>query len=287
MNIDNLKDYKIKNDYLYNLELIRLFNEIFSIFLTLISCYFVIDIINELNSKPEKTMTDIRRIQKGWSGIIDGIFFVAFFLKLRQIKRLRFVKNNDFYISVDKEKIYFDTYEIDEAGVFGIAKSYKKVTATINKSDIIFRLQTKRPALAYSYIFNKDAYNTKETENQSLNYRLDYPIARIIFFPIIMFFVILDILSSYLILFLLNGKSLKTYTIYQTKTKLVSLPFVDDLSVYFLYTEFRQKYSAISKGGFEMEFREEEAQPLGEKYIAKQQKKIEKILSEKSSNTIK
>ncbi|MBZ7982899.1 hypothetical protein [Campylobacter sp. RM12647] len=287
MNIDNLKDYKIKNDYLYSLELIRLFNEIFSIFLTLISCYFVIDIINELNSKPEKTMTDIRRIQKGWSGIIDGIFFVAFFLKLRQIKRLRFVKNNDFYISVDNEKIYFDTYEIDEAGVFGIAKSYKKVTATINKSDIVFRLQTKRPALAYSYIFNKDAYNTKETENQSLNYRLDYPIARIIFFPIIMFFVILDILSSYLALFFLNGKNLKTYTIYQTKTKLVSLPFVDDLSVYFLYTEFRQKYSAISKGGFEMEFREEEAQPLGEKYIAKQQKKIEKILSEKSSNTIK
>ena len=86
MNIDNLKDYKIKNDYLYSLELIRLFNEIFSIFLTLILCYFVIDIINELNSKPEKTMTDIRRIQKGWSGIIDGIFFVAFFLKLRDRK---------------------------------------------------------------------------------------------------------------------------------------------------------------------------------------------------------
>ncbi|MBT0883331.1 hypothetical protein, partial [Campylobacter sp. 2018MI13] len=102
----------------------------------------------------------------------------------------------------------------------------------------------------------------------------------------LIFFVILDILSSYLILFLLNGKNLKTYTIYQTKTKLVSLPFVDDLSVYFLYTEFRQKYSVISKGGFEMEFREE-AQSLGEKYIAKQQKKIEKILSEKSSNTIK
>ncbi|ULO01469.1 putative membrane protein [Campylobacter sp. RM5004] len=285
MNIDNLKDYKIKNDYLYNLELIRLFNEIFSIFLTLISCYFVIDIINELNSKPEKTMTDIRRIQKGWSGIIDGIFFIVFFLKLRQIKRFRFVKNNDFYISVDKEKIYFETYAVDETTLFfNIAKSYKKVTATINKSDIVFRLQSKRPALAYSYIFNKDAYNTKETENQSLNYRLDYPIARIIFFPIIMFFVILDILSSYLILFLLNGKSLKTYTIYQTKTKLVSLPFVDDLSVYFLYTEFRQKYSAISKGGFEMEFREEEAQPLGEKYIAKQQKKIEKILNKKSLN---
>lgn len=62
LNIDNLKDYKIKNDYLYSLELIRLFNEIFSIFLTLILCYFAIDIINELNSKPEKTMTDIRRI---------------------------------------------------------------------------------------------------------------------------------------------------------------------------------------------------------------------------------
>ncbi|MBZ7981934.1 hypothetical protein AVBRAN12640_05230 [Campylobacter sp. RM12640] len=123
-------------------------------------------------------------------------------------------------------------------------------------------------------------------EVKNLNHKSDFILIRILFFPILIFFVILDILSSYLILFFLNGKNLKTYTIYQTKTKLVSLPFIDDLSVYFLYTEFRQKYSAMSKGGYEMEAKEE-AQSLGEKYIVKQQKKIEKILSEKSSNTIK
>ncbi|MBZ7980639.1 hypothetical protein AVBRAN12642_08350 [Campylobacter sp. RM12642] len=283
MNIDNLKDYKIKNDYLYSLELIRFIIEIFLTFIAFYTLYKSIDNLIMLYNRPTPRMSDLWWIKRMDEAILHSIFFIIFFLNLRQIKRLRFVKNNDFYISVDNEKIYFETYTIDEAGVFGIAKSYKKVTTTINKSDIVFRLQSKRPALAYSYIFDKDSFNTKEMEGKSLSYKLDYPLGKIIFFPVFFALCILDILSSYLILFLLNGKNLKTYTIYQTKTKLVSLPFIDDLSVYFLYTEFRQKYSAMSKGGFEMEFREE-AQPLGEKYIAKQQKKIEKILSERIIN---
>ncbi|MBZ7992226.1 hypothetical protein AVBRAN9333_00740 [Campylobacter sp. RM9333] len=286
MNIDNLKDYKIKNDYLYSLELIRFISEIFVILILCRIIYVGIDNLIFLYNRPERIMSDLWWIKRMDEAILRSIFFIIFFLNLRQIKRLRFVKNNDFYISVDNEKIYFETYTIDKEGLFGIAKSYKKVTTTINKSDIVFRLQSKRPALAYSYIFNKDAFNTQEMEVKNLNHKSDFILIRILFFPILIFFVILDILSSYLILFLLNGKNLKTYTIYQTKTKLVSLPFVDDLSVYFLYTEFRQKYSAMSKGGYEMEAKEE-AQSLGEKYIVKQQKKIEKILSEKSSNTIK
>ncbi|MBT0881561.1 MULTISPECIES: hypothetical protein [unclassified Campylobacter] len=283
MNIDNLKDYKIKNDYLYSLELIRLFNDIVTFLLLICTICFIAYKLDKLPEASHTEMTEIRLRGRGEATIIVGIFFIFLFIKTNHIKRLRFVKNNDFYISVDNEKIYFETYTVDKEGLFDIAKSYKKVSETINKSDIVFRLQSKRPALAYSHIFDKDTYNTKEIENKSLNYRLDYRVARIIFFPIVMFFAILNILSSYLILFFLNGKNLKTYTIYQTKTKLVSLPFVDDLSVYFLYTEYRLKHSAISKGAYEIEHREE-AQPLGEKYIAKQQKKIEKILSEKIIN---
>ena len=283
MNIDNLKDYKIKNDYLYSLELIRLFYDYFMIFFIISIIIFLLDKACVLFTIQDPTTSEIIKQNK-------LLFVLPFFIYAllecfinRPIKRLRFIKNNDFYISIDNENIYFETYEIDDIGVLGIGKSFKKVTAIINKSDIVFRLKTKRPALSYSFIFEYEMFKTQNEEDKSWTYRMDEPILRILYSPFHFIFFIINVLVSYIILISQNGIKLKTYTIYQTKTKLVSLPFVDDLSVYFLYTEFRQKYSAISKGGYELD-NKKDIQPLGEKYIEKQQKKIEKILNKKSLN---